>query len=113
MLQDTLEIWRFYTPASFAAHVDHCRYRPDAAAMTRLLTAFALLLSIHALPATGATGPARAWVRFDIRHIISAGAQGAADHRQGRVAMTDDPVRMASISKLAVAIAVKIGRAHV
>ncbi|RVT41788.1 serine hydrolase domain-containing protein [Sphingobium algorifonticola] len=49
---------------------------------------------------------ASAWVRFDARRDTGADAQGLADRTTGRTLRPDDPVRIASISKLAVAMAV-------
>lgn len=50
--------------------------------------------------------PAQAWVAFDARGVTLSGASGVADRRTGRIATIDDPVRVASISKLVVALAV-------
>lgn len=49
---------------------------------------------------------ASAWVRFDAQGDRGAGALGVADRESGRPARPGDPVRIASISKLAVAMGV-------
>ena len=51
--------------------------------------------------------PARvayAWATFDREGITAAGASGLADRRAGRPLTIDDPARIASISKLVVAL---------
>ncbi|MDZ7895234.1 MAG: serine hydrolase domain-containing protein [Sphingobium sp.] len=50
--------------------------------------------------------PASAWARFDGVRIVASGADGLADRGSRRPAKADDPVRVASISKLAVALGV-------
>jgi CubicO group peptidase (beta-lactamase class C family) len=47
-----------------------------------------------------------AWATFDARGITGSGAAGLADRRSGRPLTIDDPVRIASISKLHVALGV-------
>lgn len=47
-----------------------------------------------------------AWARFDARGITASGAAGLADRASGRALTVDDPVRIASITKLHVAIGV-------
>jgi CubicO group peptidase (beta-lactamase class C family) len=47
-----------------------------------------------------------AWARFDARRITAAEASGLADKTTGRALTVDDPVRIASISKLVVALGV-------
>jgi CubicO group peptidase (beta-lactamase class C family) len=47
-----------------------------------------------------------AWARFDARAITAAEASGVADKASGRALTVDDPVRIASISKLVVALAI-------
>lgn len=49
---------------------------------------------------------ASAWVRFDAQGDRGAGALGVADRESGRQVRPGDPVRIASISKLAVAMGV-------
>jgi CubicO group peptidase (beta-lactamase class C family) len=50
--------------------------------------------------------PAYAWATFDRAAITAQGAFGLADRARGRALTIDDPVRIASISKLAVALGV-------
>jgi CubicO group peptidase (beta-lactamase class C family) len=47
-----------------------------------------------------------AWATFDRTGITASGASGLADRRAGRALTIDDPVRIASISKLVVALGV-------
>jgi CubicO group peptidase (beta-lactamase class C family) len=47
-----------------------------------------------------------AWARFDARGITASGAEGLADRGSGRALTIDDPVRIASITKLHVALGV-------
>jgi CubicO group peptidase (beta-lactamase class C family) len=47
-----------------------------------------------------------AWARFDSRRITAAEASGLADKASGRMLTVDDPVRVASISKVVVALGV-------
>jgi CubicO group peptidase (beta-lactamase class C family) len=61
------------------------------------------------LPAAEAPLPAHtsyAWARFDARRITAAEASGPADKATGRALTPDDPARIASISKLVVALGV-------
>ncbi|MBA3676862.1 MAG: beta-lactamase family protein [Sphingosinicella sp.] len=57
------------------------------------------------IPATPA-GVAYAWASFDENGLRRKGASGVADRGTGRVLTIDDPVRVASISKLVVALGV-------
>ena len=70
----------------------------------------ALILSCLAgcatLPPAPATGSAQAGLAFDLRGERAAWAEGMADPATGRRATIDDPVRIASVSKLVVAIGV-------
>jgi CubicO group peptidase (beta-lactamase class C family) len=50
--------------------------------------------------------PAEARVAFDAKRVVSATASGEADYATHRRATVDDPVRVASISKLVVALGV-------
>lgn len=52
------------------------------------------------------SSPAEAWVHFDRDHIGASGASGLADRKSGRAVTIDDPVRVASVSKLVVALGV-------
>jgi CubicO group peptidase (beta-lactamase class C family) len=71
----------------------------------------ALLLALAAL-AGCATAPPRgtpaafAWATFDRSAITAAGASGLADRARSRLLTIDDPVRIASITKLVVALGV-------
>lgn len=47
-----------------------------------------------------------AWARFDTHGITVSGAEGPADRGSGRALTIDDPVRIASITKLHVALGV-------
>lgn len=51
-------------------------------------------------------GVSTAWVTFDGRAPRSSGATGIADRESGRMLTIDDPVRVASVSKLVVALGV-------
>jgi CubicO group peptidase (beta-lactamase class C family) len=74
------------------------------------------LVPLLALAAACATVPAEAppplphisyaWAEFDARGIGRSGASGPADRAAGRALTLDDPVRIASITKLHVALAV-------
>jgi CubicO group peptidase (beta-lactamase class C family) len=48
--------------------------------------------------------PAYAWATFDARAVTASGASGLADRARGRALTIDDPARIASISKLVVAL---------
>jgi len=52
------------------------------------------------------SGVAYAWVAFDTDALRSSGASGLADRAEGRALTIDDPVRIASVSKLVVALGV-------
>lgn len=67
-----------------------------------------LSLALAAAAATAAADlpPAAAGVRFERNHIVAQLAEGEADRATHRRVRVDDPVRIASISKLAVALAV-------
>jgi CubicO group peptidase (beta-lactamase class C family) len=52
------------------------------------------------------SGLTTAWVTFDARGVRGSGASGLADRTSGRAVAVDDPVRIASISKLVVALGV-------
>jgi CubicO group peptidase (beta-lactamase class C family) len=74
-----------------------------------------LLLPLATLAGACATVPAEpapaphesyAWATFDARGIARSGAAGLADRAAGRALTIDDPVRIASITKLHVALGV-------
>ena len=63
--------------------------------------------TIPAATGPGATGPgATVRVAFDARGVTAVEARGKADSARGRDVTADDPVRVASISKLVTAIGV-------
>ena len=75
--------------------------------MTRFLTAFAAFALAGC--ATISPPPADvpyAWATFDRDGVTASGASGLADRARGRALTIDDPVRIASISKLVVALGV-------
>ena len=78
------------------------------AVMRRLL--FILLPLLAACATVPAAGPLPevpyAWATFDGTHITASGASGLADRAANRPLTIDDPVRIASISKLFVALGV-------
>jgi len=47
-----------------------------------------------------------AWTTFDAERLLDGGAAGVADRATGRLVTVDDPVRVASVSKLIVALGV-------
>jgi CubicO group peptidase (beta-lactamase class C family) len=55
---------------------------------------------------TAAPAQPYAWATFDRNGITASGASGLADRAEGRALTIEDPVRIASISKLVVAIGV-------
>lgn len=69
-----------------------------------VMSAFALIVA--AALASVQPVPASVRVDFDNRHITPVVASGLADRARGRQVRTGDPVRVASISKLATAIGV-------
>jgi CubicO group peptidase (beta-lactamase class C family) len=79
--------------------------------MARLLILCLLLGACATVPAreagqVSATPPAFAWATFDGSRIHETGASGLADRARGRALTIDDPVRIASITKLVVALGV-------
>jgi CubicO group peptidase (beta-lactamase class C family) len=75
--------------------------------MTRLLALLSLLLGACAtVPAAAPIGGAEVGVAFDHNGEIASFAEGLADPNSGRRATADDPVRVASISKMVTAIGV-------
>ena len=65
-----------------------------------------LAASCATVPARQAAGPPQAAVAFDLNGERKAWADGSADPSSGRAVTPDDPVRIASVSKLVVAIGV-------
>ncbi|HVR90421.1 MAG TPA: serine hydrolase [Novosphingobium sp.] len=68
----------------------------------RLVPALALIASA----ALAGPPPATVAVRFDRTHVTPARAEGLADEAAGRAVTADDPVRIASVSKLVTALGV-------
>jgi CubicO group peptidase (beta-lactamase class C family) len=73
-------------------------------ALLSLIVALAGCATVPETPAPPAGG--YAWARFDARGVTASGAQGLADRSTGRALTIDDPVRIASITKLHVALGV-------
>lgn len=67
-----------------------------------LLTILSGCATLRAPPA----GIASAWVAFDAQGAVASGAAGLADRTRRRRVTIDDPVRIASVSKLVVALGV-------
>jgi CubicO group peptidase (beta-lactamase class C family) len=65
-----------------------------------------LMLNGCATVPAGEPRPAFAWVTFDRTGVTASGASGLADRARGRRLTIEDPVRIASVSKLVVAIGV-------
>lgn len=72
-------------------------------AMTRILL---VGLALLATPLTALAQPATVAVSFDRERITPVLAEGQADRASGRAVTADDPVRIASISKLVTALTV-------
>lgn len=71
------------------------------------MTAIAVtLLAASALHAASPDPAAQVRVAFDTRHIGKVAVSGLADRATGRRVTADDPVRIASVSKLVVALGV-------
>jgi CubicO group peptidase (beta-lactamase class C family) len=66
----------------------------------------AALVAAALLAGCATTRPAEVRVAFDAKGVTAARASGPADRATGRRATPDDPVRIASISKLVVALGV-------
>ncbi len=74
-----------------------------------LLALLGLTAACASLPDSAAAPPASAnhvWATFDSRGLTASGAAGMADGAAGRALTIDDPVRIASITKLVVALGV-------
>jgi CubicO group peptidase (beta-lactamase class C family) len=79
--------------------------------MRSLLPLALLLASCQERPAASPPPPAPpglsyAWAAFDAGKVRRSGAAGLADRRAGRQLTVEDPVRVASVSKLIVALGV-------
>lgn len=77
---------------------------PEEQGLLRVMIRFLLLVSLFLAAPAAAQPPAYAWVTFDANGITAQGASGLADRVAERRLTIDDPVRIASISKLVVAI---------
>jgi CubicO group peptidase (beta-lactamase class C family) len=72
-----------------------------------ILCALSLAGSVAAQPPSRPSADvAYAWATFDRSGIIGSGAHGLADRARARALTIDDPARIASVTKLAVAIGV-------
>jgi CubicO group peptidase (beta-lactamase class C family) len=71
-----------------------------------LLTLVAACASVPPAPPPPPPAASYAWAAFDARSITASGTAGLADRRAGRALTIDDPVRIASITKLHVALGV-------
>jgi CubicO group peptidase (beta-lactamase class C family) len=84
------------------------------ASVAPMLRRGAILFSLGLLAGCATSPPeppppaaaSRAWATFDERGITGSGAAGLADRAAGRALTIDDPVRIASITKLHVALGV-------
>ncbi|HEY0112431.1 MAG TPA: serine hydrolase domain-containing protein [Allosphingosinicella sp.] len=78
--------------------------------MSRSALPLALLLVAGACATTPPAPPppsaSHAWATFDAKGITASGAAGLADRATGRRVTIDDPVRIASITKLHVALGI-------
>src|SRR5437868_15493160 len=72
----------------------------------RLLLLLALLAGSASAQPAQSPPPAYAWATFDAHGLTASGASGLADRARGRRLTIEDPARIASISKLVVAIGV-------
>ena len=64
------------------------------------------LMLLGAASTVSAEAPTQAWVTFDTSRIIASGAEVLADRGNGRALTVEDPVRVASVSKLVVTLGV-------
>ena len=74
--------------------------------MRTVIPLLLLLASCTTTPAPVAPKPAAVAIAFDLKGERGAWAEGLADPATGRAVTIDDPVRVASVSKLVVAIGV-------
>jgi len=70
------------------------------------LSCLLALAACATVPSPAVSEPAYAWASFDGTGITGSGASGLADRSRNRALTIDDPVRIASISKLVVALGV-------
>src|SRR3954469_13371897 len=78
----------------------------DDAGMTRLLPLMAFVLAGCATLPASPPPPAYAWATFDRAGLAASGTSGLADRAHRRGMTIDSPARIASISKLVVALGV-------
>jgi CubicO group peptidase (beta-lactamase class C family) len=71
-----------------------------------LLVALAGCATVRQPAPAAASPPAYVWATFDGSRIHETGASGLADRARGRALTIDDPVRIASVTKLIVALGV-------
>jgi len=71
-----------------------------------LVAALCLSACATGAPAPSSRGVSSAWATFDAQRVTGSGAEGLADRASARTLSIDDPVRVASVSKLAVALGV-------
>lgn len=71
-----------------------------------LFLCLSFLLGYSTVPSPALSAPAYAWATFDGTAITASGASGLADPARNRALTIDDPVRIASVSKLVVALGV-------
>jgi CubicO group peptidase (beta-lactamase class C family) len=69
-----------------------------------ILPLFLLLAACATTPQAPSPDVAYAWATFDRASLTASGAYGLADRARGRQLTIDDPARIASVSKLVVAI---------
>ena len=74
--------------------------------MVRAFLPILLLLAGCATVRPAPAGVAYAWATFDANGLTASGAQGLADRARGRALTIDDPARIASVTKLTVALGV-------
>src|SRR4051812_41836279 len=74
--------------------------------MRALLAICLVLLTGCATMRPSPTSPAFAWATFDRAGLTASGGSGLADRARGRALTIDSPVRVASVSKLVVALGV-------
>jgi CubicO group peptidase (beta-lactamase class C family) len=79
---------------------------PFRIACLAILFALAACQKPLATSAPPLPGTTYAWVTFDASGVIESGAEGLADRARGRALTVNDPVRIASVSKLVVALGV-------
>jgi CubicO group peptidase (beta-lactamase class C family) len=79
---------------------------PRVSRSNRALLPLFLLLAGCATARSAPVGVAYAWASFDGRGLTASGASGLADRARARPLTIDDPARIASVTKLIVALGV-------